>query len=86
MTNGFGTQASFNRPQGIYFNSISKNLVIADNGNYAIRIMNQTGEFLSFRTFFFSLLIPKIQNMRKAKNKKPLTKKNKKPPHKKKIK
>ena len=48
FANGFGAQARFYLPSGIYFDSSSKNLIIADNGNYAIRKMNQSG-------FIFSL-------------------------------
>ena len=40
---GSGQQASFNYPQGIYFDPISKNLFIADYFNVLIRKMNQSG-------------------------------------------
>ena len=49
MADGNGNQASFNNPQGIYFDSYSNNLIIADQGYYSIRKMNQSGfPFISF--------------------------------------
>ena len=43
MVDGNGNQASFNSPQGIYFDPTSKNLLIADTYFYSIRKMNQSG-------------------------------------------
>ena len=43
IIDGNGNQATFNDPFGIYFDSSSQNLIIADNGFYSIRKMNQSG-------------------------------------------
>ena len=51
---GYGNQASFSNLQGIYFDSSSKNLIIADNGNYAVRKMNQSGFHFYFLNFIIS--------------------------------
>ena len=50
---GNGNQASFNRPQGIYFDSSSKNLIIIDFGFNSIRKMNQSGFYFYFLNIFF---------------------------------
>ena len=43
---GDGNQASFYKPQGIYFDSSSKNLFVADSVFYSVRKMNQSGVIL----------------------------------------
>ena len=55
---GNGNQASFNNSQGIYFDSFSKNLIIADYMNYAVRKMNQSGsKLLIWRIIFANKII-----------------------------
>ena len=48
MLDGNGQTSSFSNPQGIYFDSSSNNLIIADGGYYSIRQMNQSGSLLEF--------------------------------------
>ena len=52
MVDGNGNQASFYNPQGLYFDSSSKNLIIADNLFRSVRKMNQSGFhiYLNIRT------------------------------------
>ena len=44
---GNGIQASIGSPQGIYFDSSSKNLLVVDQGFNSIRKMNQSGLFFA---------------------------------------
>ena len=49
MVNGNGQQTSFNNPWGIYFDPSSKKLIIADNGFFSIRKMNQSGTLVDIK-------------------------------------
>ena len=53
---GNGNQASFDFPQGIYFDISSQNLLIADSSFYSIRKMNQSG-MSSFSNLSLSALL-----------------------------
>ena len=55
ILDGNGNQASFNSPQGIYFDSFSNNLLIADSYNNVIRSMNQSGLNILFLSDFIPI-------------------------------
>ena len=48
MVDGTGQQASFNRPQAMYFDSTTKDLIIINNQFFSTRKMNQSGLLLLF--------------------------------------